>query len=1450
MHALRHDILSASGVDFAVSLNLTSSTSSTVVNIVTAKSNLLRVYGIRELPSPIFDHVESERDKRARVRKGTEAVEGEVEMDQSGEGWVNMGTVKSNVIQEPATTYHFYLMREHTLHGTVTGIDKVRTISSSDDKLDRLLVSLKDAKIALLEWSEATHDLVTVSIHTYERSPQMSVLDSHLFRAELRADPLSRCAALSLPKDSLAILPFYQTQAELDVMEQDQSLAREVPYSPSFVLDLVADVDPNVRNVIDFVFLPGYNNPTIAVLCQSEKTWAGRLKEFRDTGRLYIFTLDLLSHTYPIITAVDNLPYDCLSLLPCAQSIGGVVILTVNSLIYVDQAARRVSLPVNGWSARVSDIHSLPLDKDLNLSLEGSSLVFADEKTFFVIRKDGIVHPVEIISDGRTVSKLVLSPALAQTTIPAVTKQLDGGMLFVGSSVGPSVLLKAVRVKEEVEEGEADDTSATPAAVVDTKNSMDIDDFEDDDLYGESKSVTQMAANGVAPGARSSRTRSVVHLSLCDSLPAYGPIADMTFSLSKLGERYVPELVVATGSSHLGGFTLFQRDLPIRTKRKLHVLGGARGIWSIPVRQSHRVNGTSYEKTGSGLFAEECDTIVISTDANPSPGVSRIATRTAKADLAIPTRIPGTTVGAGPFFQRTAVLHVMTNAIRVLEPDGICDPFVLILREDDTIGLFIGEMERGKIRRKDMSPMGEKSSRYLTGCFYTDKSGLFEMTTTDGTVTAGADKTITSTLQTVVTAGHNSQWLALVRPQGTMEIWSLPKLTLVFSTGAITALEPVLNDTFDPPALSPLQDPPRKPQDLDIEQILIAPLGESAPIPHLFVFMRCGHLAIYDAHSISPPTPPKRQKKPVLAEQKRIFRTFVPFVTSPTTSNVNGSHTLTGVFFTGDRPSWILRTDRGGLKLFPSGHAVVHAFTACSLWESKAEFLVYSDEGPSLLEWMPDIELDTSLPKRSLPRSRPYSNVVFEPSASLIVAASTLQARFASYDEDNNILWEPDGAGVSFPQCDCSTLELISPDNWMTMDGYEFAPNEYVNALECVTLETLSTESGSRDFIAVGTSIDRGEDLAVKGATYIFEVVEVVPDPSCPIQRWYKLKLRVRDDAKGPVTALCGINGYLVSSMGQKIFVRAFDLDERLVGVAFLDVGVYVTSLRVLKNLLLIGDAVKSVWLVAFQEDPYKLVILAKDIRRTYATNIDFFFTNGELSIVLDDEEGVLRLLSYDPSGNWISTLEVDSTSCVVQSSTATRSAELLVRLHGERRRTMRFHRRSSSPDSQTGSLSALTPVDEGAFKRLHLLQGQLVRNVQHVASLNPRAYRIVRNDAESKPLSRGVLDGQLLGAFEEQSIQGQQEMTRQIGTERMTVLRDWKTFFPMHLMVASGLCWMVDKLCVYASSEFANDGSAFVVRFTTTMQYSSGHKRTTCVYNMYLWLYDREFNGQFLLLI
>lgn len=120
-----------------------------------------------------------------------------------------------------------------------------------------------------------------------------------------------------------------------------------------------------------------------------------------------------------------------------------------------------------------------------------------------------------------------------------------------------------------------------------------------------------------------------------------------------------------------------------------------------------------------------------------------------------------------------------------------------------------------------------------------------------------------------------------------------------------------------------------------------------------------------------------------------------------------------------------------------------------------------------------------------------------------------------------------------------------------------------------------------------------------------------------------------------------------------QIFIRAFDLDERLVGVAFLDVGVYVTSLRALKNLIIISDAVKSLWFVAFQvrevihlptdgrlkclqEDPYKLSILSKDPHQHHVVSADFFFADQQLSIVSCDEEGVIRIYEYNPHGEYM----------------------------------------------------------------------------------------------------------------------------------------------------------------------------------------------------------------------
>ncbi|KAI5121116.1 hypothetical protein M0805_002789 [Coniferiporia weirii] len=1451
MQALRSELLSPSGVEYVTSLKLLPSTVNTrrsrdvdgtspraLCNVVVARSNYLRIYEVVEESAPmqLLKAQGKGKDGWSRVRKDTEAVEGEVEMDAQGEGFVNMGTVKSAsaTTQASTTALRFYFIREHRLHGIVTGIEAVKIISTAEDNLDRLLVSFKDAKVALLEWSNPVHDLIALSIHTYERAPQMASIDTTAFKSELRADPSSRCAALMLPKDSLAILPFYQSQADLDLMDLDQSLGRDMPYFPSFILDVPTEVDPRILNIVDFAFLPGFNNPTVAVLFQTQQTWTGRLKEFKDTCHLFIFTLDLVTRKYPIIISVENLPHDCFSILPCAGSLGGVVVLSCNALIYVDPASRKTALPVNGWAARVSDMTMQvlrPDEQDRDLHLEGARAAFADERTFFLITRDGLIFPVEIVMDGRIVTRLSLGPAMSQTTIPSVVKSLrfnsaegegvQGDVLFLGSTVGPSVLLKITRVEEEIQKDEKKDEA--PAAVVDMPLAIEIDD--EDDIYAGVVNEAQSAPGLLSGGHPSTvETRSVIHLSLCDSLYAYGPVNDMVFALTRNGDRPAAELVAATGYGRLGGFTLFQRDLPTRAKRKLHAVGGARGVWSLPVRQPLRIGGSSAERI-RGLphaLSEVYDTVIVSTDTNPSPGLTRFASRTSRNDIAITTRRTETTIGAGSFFQRTAILHVTTDLIRVLEPDcterqcikdmdgvvkrskirycSISDPFVLIIREDDTLGLFVGDAERGRIRRKDMTPMGEKVSRYSSGCFFSDKSGIFELHTNPASASAETadvkQKSGSASLESAVDTQRGTQWLVLCRPQGVVEIWTLPKLSLVFSTSIIKDLPVVLSDSFDAPALSVPEDPSRKPSELDIDQLQLAQIGEASPQPHLIVLLRCGQMAIYQAISIEKPEWPDStsrsatlqlnfvkmgyrtfeprqneatEKLSLISEQRRALRNLVPFTTSPTPESA-----LSGVFVTGDQPVWIVGTDKEGLRIHSCGYQVVNSFTTCSIWDSKGDFLMHTDEGPCLLEWIPNINIGTNMPSRSVPQPRTYTNVAFDAATGLMVVTSSLTNPFTIFDEDGNKSWDPDASNVNYPESEMSTLELFPADFSCIMDGFEFQPNEFVNALDCVSLETQSTESGMKEFIVVGTTVNRGEDLAVKGATYVFDIVEVVPDPEKVPMRSFKLRLLCRDEAKGPVTALCGMNGYLVSSMGQKIFVRALDLDERLVGVAFLDVGVYVTSLRTIKNLLLIGDAVRSVWFVAFQEDPFKLVVLAKDVQQLCVATADFLFAStGQFYIAVGDEEGVIRLLEYDPSDP-----ETRNGQCLVRRTefhgqVESRATALIARRqHGDEGLIPQARLVSGATD---GSMYALTPVDsEEAAKRLQLLQGQLTRNMQHVAGLNPRAFRIVRNDAVSRPLTKGILDGNLLAAFEELPISRQNEITRPIGTERLTMLKDW----------------------------------------------------------------------------
>lgn len=85
-------------------------------------------------------------------------------------------------------------------------------------------------------------------------------------------------------------------------------------------------------------------------------------------------------------------------------------------------------------------------------------------------------------------------------------------------------------------------------------------------------------------------------------------------------------------------------------------------------------------------------------------------------------------------------------------------------------------------------------------------------------------------------------------------------------------------------------------------------------------------------------------------------------------------------------------------------------------------------------------------------------------------------------------------------------------------------------------------------------------------------------------------------------------------------------------GLAFLDVQIYVTSIRVFKNLILISDALKSVWFVSFQEDPYKFTIIGKDLQQVSVMTGDFLVHDGQATFITSDKDGDMRMIDYDPT--------------------------------------------------------------------------------------------------------------------------------------------------------------------------------------------------------------------------
>lgn len=301
--------------------------------------------------------------------------------------------------------------------------------------------------------------------------------------------------------------------------------------------------------------------------------------------------------------------------------------------------------------------------------------------------------------------------------------------------------------------------------------------------------------------------------------------------------------------------------------------------------------------------------------------------------------------------------------------------------------------------------------------------------------------------------------------------------------------------------------------------------------------------------------------------------------------NVSGFST---VFMPGSSAGFLLRTAASSphlVRLRGEFTQWLSGFDSAASGCENGFIYVDSESNIRVCQFPPNTQFDYSWTLRKIPLGEQVDHLTYSTSSETYVIGTSHNVEFRLPDNDElHPEWRNEA--ITFcPEVPQSVVKVISPKTWTVIDEYPLEAAEHITAVQNVNMEVSENTHERRDLIVVGTAITKGEDIPARGGIYVFDVIDVVPDPEKP-ETGRKLKLIGKETVKGAVTALSGIGGqgFLIVAQGQKCIVRGLKEDGSLLPVAFMDMSCYVSVAKELKGtgMCLLGDAVKGIWFAGY----------------------------------------------------------------------------------------------------------------------------------------------------------------------------------------------------------------------------------------------------------------------------
>lgn len=745
---------------------------------------------------------------------------------------------------------------------------------------------------------------------------------------------------------------------------------------------------------------------------------------------------------------------------------------------------------------------------------------------------------------------------------------------------------------------------------------------------------------------------------------------------------------------------------------------------------------------------------------------------------------------------------------------SIADPYVLLRMTDGSIRLLVGDPSTCTVSM--YIPSSFETRKSVSACtLYHDKGPepWLRKTSTDAWLSTGMSEAVDG----ADGAPHDQGdiYCVVCYESGALEIFDVPNFNCVFSVEKFMSGKTILVDTLKQEPAKDVEmenksseevtDQGRKEstQNMKVVELAMQRWAGQHSRPFLFGILSDGTILCYHAYLYEGGESTSKIEDSVSLQNSglnsisgsrlrnlRFVRVPLDTYAREETSSGSPCQRITifknigghqGLFLSGSRPAWFM-VFRERLRVHPQlCDGSIVAFTVLHNVNCNHGLIYVTSQGILKICQLPSVSsYDNYWPVQKIPLGGTPHQVTYFAEKNLYplivsvpvhkplnqVLSSLVDQEVGHQVENHNLGSDELHRTYTVEEFEVRILEPEkSGGPWQTKATIPMQSSENALTVRVVTLLNTNTKE-NETLLAIGTAYVQGEDVAARGRVLLFSVGKNTDNPQTLVSEVYSKEL------KGAISALASLQGHLLIASGPKIILHKWTGTE-LNGIAFFDAPpLYVVSLNIVKNFILLGDIHKSIYFLSWKEQGSQLSLLAKDFGSLDCFATEFLIDGSTLSLMVSDDQKNIQIFYYAPkmSESW-------------KGQKLLSRAEFHVGAHVTKFLRLQMISTSSDGSDKTnrfallfgtldGSIGCIAPLDELTFRRLQSLQRKLVDAVPHVAGLNPRSFRqFCSNGKAHRPGPDSIVDCELLCHYEMLPLEEQLEIANQIGTTRSQIL-------------------------------------------------------------------------------